>query len=76
MTLGKALPADADARRRRAALGAAIEAVKARGKSDAGQKTMLDVLAPVHAELRRGRARSPLRIKADGAAPPPRRRCR
>ena len=34
----------------------AIEAVKARGKSDVGQKTMLDVLAPVHAELARGGA--------------------
>lgn len=32
------------------ALGAAIEAVKARGKSEPGQKTMLDVLVPVHAE--------------------------
>jgi len=30
------------------AFGAAIEAVKARGKSDVGQKTMLDVLVPVH----------------------------
>ncbi len=29
------------------ALAAAIAAVKARGKSDAGQKTMLDVLVPV-----------------------------
>ncbi len=36
------------------ALGAAIEAVKARGKSEPGQKTMLDVLAPVHAALARG----------------------
>ena len=31
-----------------AAFAAAIDAVKARGKSDAGQKTMLDVLVPVH----------------------------
>jgi phosphoenolpyruvate---glycerone phosphotransferase subunit DhaL len=51
MAFGKNLPADptlADAVR---ALSEAIEAVKARGKSDVGQKTMLDVLAPVHAEL-------------------------
>ena len=33
---------------------AAVEAVKARGKSDAGQKTMLDVLIPVQEELRAG----------------------
>ena len=37
----------------RAALARRIEAVKARGKSDVGQKTMLDVLAP-----RAGRARA------------------
>lgn len=33
------------------AYDAAIAAVKARGKSEAGQKTMLDVLIPVQAEL-------------------------
>ena len=38
------------------ALGAAIEAVKARGKSEPGQKTMLDVLVPVHAEWSSGGA--------------------
>jgi phosphoenolpyruvate---glycerone phosphotransferase subunit DhaL len=32
-----------------AAFASAIEAVKARGKSETGQKTMLDVLVPVHA---------------------------
>jgi dihydroxyacetone kinase-like protein len=55
MTLGKELPASpspADAAR---ALAAAIEAVKARGKSDIGQKTMLDVLAPVRDALASGR---------------------
>ena len=31
-----------------AAFASAIEAVKARGKSELGQKTMLDVLIPVH----------------------------
>lgn len=36
------------------ALGAAIEAVKARGKSEPGQKTMLDVLVPVHSEWTAG----------------------
>jgi dihydroxyacetone kinase-like protein len=57
MALGKEIGSDdpslADAIR---ALGAAIEAVKARGKSEPGQKTMLDVLAPVHAALLDGRA--------------------
>ena len=54
MTLGKELPANpvrADLVR---ALGAAIEAVKARGKSEAGQKTMLDVLVPLHESLAGG----------------------
>ena len=34
-----------------AALQAGIDAVRKRGKSDAGAKTMLDVLVPVHAAL-------------------------
>ncbi len=33
-------------------LAAGIEAVKARGKSDAGAKTMLDVLVPLHTALK------------------------
>ncbi|MFO1149604.1 MAG: dihydroxyacetone kinase subunit DhaL [Alsobacter sp.] len=57
MALGKEIGGDdpglGDATR---ALGAAIEAVKARGKSEPGQKTMLDVLAPVHAALLDGQA--------------------
>lgn len=55
MSLGKALPDGeftlvelADA------LGQAIDAVKARGKSETGQKTMLDVLVPVYDALRGG----------------------
>ena len=52
MTLGKTLPAEnvrgADVVH---AFGAAIEAVKARGRSEQGQKTMLDVLVPVHEAL-------------------------
>jgi dihydroxyacetone kinase-like protein len=54
IALGKELPehpARADAVR---ALGAAIEAVKARGKSEQGEKTMLDVLIPVWEALRAG----------------------
>jgi dihydroxyacetone kinase-like protein len=51
MTLGKSLPEAPDREAVAAALRAAIEAVKARGKSDTGQKTMLDVLVPVQEEL-------------------------
>jgi phosphoenolpyruvate---glycerone phosphotransferase subunit DhaL len=40
----------------RAAFGTAVEAVKARGKSQPGQKTMLDVLTPVQAALADGGA--------------------
>jgi len=47
MTLGKELPADPSAEDLVRALRAAIAAVKARGKSDVGQKTMIDVLVPV-----------------------------
>ena len=54
MALGKALPASATAAEAVQAFGAAIDAVKARGKSEPGQKTMLDVLVPVHAALAAG----------------------
>lgn len=37
-----------------AALGIAVDAVKIRGRSSAGQKTMLDVLVPVQAALAAG----------------------
>jgi dihydroxyacetone kinase-like protein len=47
LTLGKELLADADLAAVAKAFGAAFDAVKARGKSDLGQKTMLDVLGPV-----------------------------
>ncbi len=56
MTLGKELPDDpapADAAR---ALAAAVAVVKARGKSDVGCKTMLDVLGPLADHLASGAA--------------------
>lgn len=56
MTLGKELPAEptlADAAR---ALSAAVEAIKARGKADFNNKTMLDVLGPVAQHLNSGSA--------------------
>ncbi|WP_395687432.1 dihydroxyacetone kinase subunit DhaL [Aestuariivirga sp.] len=46
MTLGKELPPDASAKDVAGALLTAVSAVKARGKSDLGCKTMLDVLGP------------------------------
>jgi dihydroxyacetone kinase-like protein len=55
MAMGKAATErPADAATAAAMLAAGIEAVKARGKSDAGAKTMLDVLVPVQAALAGG----------------------
>ena len=56
MTLGKELPENptlADVGR---ALQASVVALKARGKAEVGNKTMLDVLAPVAAHLESGSA--------------------
>jgi len=47
LTLGKSLPERPTRADAEQALAAAIDAVKARGKSDVGAKTMLDALAPV-----------------------------
>ena len=66
--LGKSLPEIADRAALTKALGEAIAAVKARGKSDTGQKTMLDVLVPVHAALERGDGPAALADAADAAA--------
>jgi dihydroxyacetone kinase-like protein len=51
LTMGKELAAGATSADAVRAFGAAIDAVKARGKAEPGQKTMLDVLVPVHAAL-------------------------
>jgi dihydroxyacetone kinase-like protein len=70
MTLGKELPQEPTIADLARALAAAIEAVKARGKSELGQKTMLDVLAPLQAALADGGAdlTSRLPTVADEAA--------
>ncbi|MGO8915583.1 MAG: dihydroxyacetone kinase subunit DhaL [Stellaceae bacterium] len=68
MALGKALPEDATREQIAEALALALDAVKARGKSDIGQKTMLDVLAPVFAVVREGGQDLPARLKAAAAA--------
>jgi dihydroxyacetone kinase-like protein len=54
LTLGKALPPEPTLEDVTRAFGAAVTAVKARGKSDIGQKTMLDVLVPLAAALEKG----------------------
>jgi phosphoenolpyruvate---glycerone phosphotransferase subunit DhaL len=51
MALAKGLPPDPTLDDLAPAFGEAIEAVKARGKSAVGQKTMLDALAPMQAVL-------------------------
>ena len=54
MELGKALPEQPASADLVAATDKAINAVKARGRSDAGQKTLLDVLVPVQAVFASG----------------------
>jgi dihydroxyacetone kinase-like protein len=77
MTLGRQLPAEASREDVVQAFSAAVDAVKRRGKSDAGQKTMLDVLVPVLETLRKtdsdanlaARLRATAREAAQGTIP-------
>src|SRR4030088_3198589 len=72
MSLGKSLEDEVTCERAADAFAAAIEAVKARGKSDVGQKTMLDVLSPVLEVLREAgadvatRMTAPARVAFEG----------
>ncbi|RWP62236.1 dihydroxyacetone kinase subunit DhaL [Mesorhizobium sp.] len=68
MALGKEISAEPDRANLMAAFGKAIEAVAARGKSQVGQKTMLDVLQPVHDGLLQGKTGSEIADVADSAA--------
>ncbi|TPJ33259.1 dihydroxyacetone kinase subunit DhaL [Mesorhizobium sp. B2-8-3] len=68
MALGKDMPAAPDRNGLAAALGKAIEAVAARGKSQPGQKTMLDVLQPVYEALTQGKTATEIVDAADKAA--------
>jgi len=68
LALGKSLGDEVTREEAADAFAAAIEAVKARGKSDVGQKTMLDVLLPVLEVLREGGTGLPLRLKAAARA--------
>ena len=67
-TLGKELSAAPDHDEVVRAMGAAIAAVKKIGRSDVGQKTMLDVLSPVHEELAAGGTGLPDRSRQRAAA--------
>ena len=60
MALGKGIAPDAS--NLSDAFASAVEAVKARGKSHPGQKTMLDVLAPVQLALAEGGPDLPNRL--------------
>jgi dihydroxyacetone kinase-like protein len=68
MSLGKSLEDEVTYEQAADAFADAIEAVKARGKSDVGQKTMLDVLFPVLGVLREGGAGLPVRLRAAARA--------
>lgn len=64
LSLGKSLTDEVTREQVAEAFAAAIEAVKARGKSDVGQKTMLDVLFPLLGVLREGGDDLAARLKA------------
>jgi phosphoenolpyruvate---glycerone phosphotransferase subunit DhaL len=64
LSLGKSLADDVSREQVAEAFAAAIDAVKARGKSDVGHKTMLDVFHPVLSVLRGGGDELPAKLKA------------
>ena len=64
LSLGKSLADEVSREQVAEAFAAAIDAVKARGKSEVGQKTMLDVFFPVLAVLREGGEGFPARLRA------------
>ena len=68
MAFGKALPENPAREDFVSGFAAAIDAVKARGKSEQGQKTMLDVLIPVHETLAAGSDLAAVREAATQAA--------
>lgn len=64
ISLGKSLADEVSREQVADAFAAAIDAVKARGKSDVGHKTMLDVFQPVLGALRGDGDGLPARLKA------------
>jgi dihydroxyacetone kinase-like protein len=63
IALGKTMPAAPTLAEATRAFTAALAAVKARGKSDIGQKTLLDVLEPALAVLVEGGSDLPARLR-------------
>lgn len=68
MTLGKELPTEFERDAFVSAYEKAVDAVAARGKSQAGQKTMLDVLYPVLEAMKAGADPVAIAARADEAA--------
>jgi dihydroxyacetone kinase-like protein len=68
MELGKALPEQPTRADLVAATDRAIDAVKARGRSEAGQKTLLDVLVPVQVIFAAGGGATAIAAEAAEAA--------
>jgi dihydroxyacetone kinase-like protein len=68
LALGKELPAEPSRAQVETAFEAAIAAVRARGKSDVGQKTMLDVLVPIQRAFAAGGDAAALKATAFAAA--------
>ena len=68
MTLGKSLPEDFERADFADAFAKAVDAVAARGKSSAGQKTMLDVLYPVGDAIAAGKSAQEIATVAVEAA--------
>lgn len=68
MALGKALPESPSPADLPSAFAAAIDALKARGKAEAGNKTMLDVLVPVQQAMVAGSSLTDLKGVAAAAA--------
>lgn len=68
MTLGRSLPREPDRGDLARAAATALIAVKARGRSDLGHKTLLDVLGPVCAALSDGSDEAGLKTVAATAA--------
>jgi phosphoenolpyruvate---glycerone phosphotransferase subunit DhaL len=68
MELGKVLPASPSRAEFAAALDAAVKGLMARGKSEAGQKTMLDVWIPVQKSIAGGSSAAAVKAVALAAA--------
>jgi dihydroxyacetone kinase-like protein len=68
LALGKEMTASPDRQALALAFGKAVDAVAARGKSQRGQKTMLDVLYPVAEALAAGQEPDDIATRAEQAA--------